>query len=140
SMTAKIGKKFRYVGPAMFEFKFDYRDKQFKYIETNPRLGMCNFFDTRCGVNNVLASYLIATGDENKIKRVNQVDGIIFLNLFDDFFSRIKDKEPILKILADYISNITKKHVHAYWWWRDPMPALIVLKDTFLRIKRFVYR
>lgn len=140
SMVGKIGEKFRYVGPAMFEFKFDHRDKQYKYIETNPRLGMCNFFDTLCGVNNVLASYLIATGNQDKIKPVSQADEIVYLDLFDDFFSRIKDKESVLSILAHYISNITKKHVHAHWWWRDPVPALKVVKNTLLRIKRFIYK
>ena len=57
-----IGRELGYVGPAMFEFKQHPATGEYLYIEINPRIGMCNWFDTRCGVNNVLAAYRVATG------------------------------------------------------------------------------
>jgi len=52
-LSEKIGSALNYVGPAMFEFKYDKTSNEYLYIETNPRLGMCNWFDTCCGINNV---------------------------------------------------------------------------------------
>jgi predicted ATP-grasp superfamily ATP-dependent carboligase len=138
SMAEKLGKRFKYVGPAMFEFKFDYRDNEFKYIEINPRLGMCNIFDTRCGVNNVYSTYLIAIGKGVGIQNVKQLDDAIYINFFDDFICRIKDKEPILEILKHYFSNVTHKHVHAHWFWKDPLPAYKALKETSKRLLRLL--
>lgn len=60
---AKIGRALNYSGPAMIEFKKDLKSGNYYYIETNPRLGMCNWFDTRCGINNILACTQVAYGN-----------------------------------------------------------------------------
>src|SRR5205823_482878 len=52
-----LGRRLGYVGPADVDFKYDWRDRQYKYLEVNPRVGMCNYFGARCGVNCVLAAY-----------------------------------------------------------------------------------
>jgi D-aspartate ligase len=60
----RLGAALGYVGPAMVEFKFDSRTGKYVYIELNPRIGMCNYFDTCCGVNNVYLTYALACGHE----------------------------------------------------------------------------
>jgi len=122
--SAKLGKKLGYVGPAMVEFKLDRRDGQYKYIELNPRLGMCNYFDTSCGVDNVYATYLLAKG-QRPVPSNGMKSGVVFLSLYEDVYSRRNDGEKPIEILKDYISHAGKRHVFVYFTWRDPMPAII---------------
>jgi D-aspartate ligase len=123
----RIGAHIKFVGPAMVEFKFDERDNDYKYIELNPRLGMCNFFDTCCGVNNVLNTYRLANGEHLPAKQPTQRDGVIFVSLYEDFFSRRLDGQPIPKILSTYLADFFKPHVFIYFTLFDPMPALVQL-------------
>ena len=131
--VAKIGKEFAYVGPAMMEFKYDEKDDRYKYIETNPRVGMCNYFDTICGINNVVASYHLALNGHYQPSTVSQKDNVVFLNLFDDFNARIRDGESVFKIIGHYLSNVAKKHVWAYWDWSDPKPGIIALRNKVFK-------
>jgi predicted ATP-grasp superfamily ATP-dependent carboligase len=126
----RIGKILNYVGPAMFEFIEDDRDGEYKYIEINPRLGMCNYFDTCCGVNNVYTMYAIATGGIDKLKRKGQIDNVVFLSLFDDFYSRFEDGENIAAIFSRYLRRYSYKHIWGYWDKSDPRPCLnMIYKD-----------
>lgn len=119
----KLGKALNYVGPAMVEFKKDPRDGEYKYIELNPRLGMCNFFDTQCGINNAYVTYRLAK--KLPIERdLVMKEGSIFLSFYEDFFSRRRDGESIPYILRDYVGHSGKRHVFIYFVWWDPYPAL----------------
>lgn len=122
-LSKKLGKALGYVGPAMIEFKLDSRDGEYKYIELNPRLGMCNYFDTRCGINNAFACYQVLSGErpDNNPKMKNDV---MFVSLYEDFFARRKDGESLLQILKDYLQNGWRPHVFIYFVWWDPMPAI----------------
>jgi predicted ATP-grasp superfamily ATP-dependent carboligase len=111
----------------MIEFKRDEKDGLYKYIEINPRLGMCNFFDTSCNVNNVFLTYLLSKQEKiQNIANLKMRSNVVFLSLFEDYFSRIKDGEGSLLILRNYLSNFNKKHVFIYFVWWDPKPALII--------------
>lgn len=134
-LSQKIGKKINYHGPAMIEFKYDPVDSNYKYIELNPRLGMCNYFDTFCGINNVWLAYLLSLGENINPQNIKQKDGVIFLSLYDDFYSRIKDGEKIIKIILHYFKSITRKHVFMYFIYVDPLPGVVM---TFRHIKNTV--
>lgn len=132
ALARLIGKKLRYVGPAMVEFKYDVRDGSYKYIELNPRVGMCNYFDAECGINNVYASYLVALdrplGEVSRVQR----NGVIYVDVYDDLYARIKcDKEPISRVVKHYLSDIGKKHVFAIFVWYDLGPAFKRLVSIF---------
>jgi D-aspartate ligase len=99
---AALGKALGYRGPAMIEFKYHAGRDEYCYIETNPRLGMCNILDTRSGVNNVHAAYLIARGEKVEATPASQVDGVYFINAYSDLYARIEDGEPLPRILASY--------------------------------------
>ena len=120
----KIGKSLNYTGPAMVEFKYDQNDDQYKYIELNPRLGMCNHFDTSCGVNSAYFSYCLAIGYLPKHVNPAQKESIYFLSLFDDFYSRYKDNKSIFQILKTYIKLIPKNKSWAYYDITDIKPFL----------------
>lgn len=146
-LSQKIAKAIKFVGPAMVEFKQDPRDGEYKYIELNPRLGMCNFFDTSCGINNAYTTYLLASKQTIKSKR-SMKSNVVFLSFFEDIFSRKQDGERTLDIFKDYFSNCSKKHIFIYFIWWDPYPALHlsirqtrgVIKSGFNKLIKKVFK
>ena len=142
ALSEKIGKEIKFVGPAMLEFKRDPDDGEYKYIELNPRLGMCNFFDTSCGINNAYTTYLLAAN--KPLPRMdNMQSNVMFLSFFEDFFSRKQDGENSLAIIKDYLAHSAKRHVFIYFIWWDPYPAIHlairqlrgVIKSLFKKIR-----
>lgn len=139
-LSAKLGKALKYTGPAMVEFKQDPNDGIYKYIEINPRLGMCNFFDTSCGVNNAYATYLLATGANITPAKTMQND-VMFISFYEDLFSRMSDGESMLAILKEYIGNFLKKrHIYIYFVWWDPYPALVLAARQIRGICKSIMR
>jgi D-aspartate ligase len=141
SHAEKIGRLIDYVGPAMFEFKYDSRDGTYKYLETNPRLGMTNFFDACCGVNNMAMIYELALNGKTAaasmpaVSSTGQDNGVVFIDLFQDVISRMQDGERPGSILRRYGRYLGRRRVGAYWYWRDPLPALyLVARGVWRRI------
>ena len=130
SIVAKLGRALAYVGPAMVEFKLDDKDGKFKYIEINPRIGMCNIFDTKCGINNVYATYCLALDIPFGEGVSKQTDEVYYLCFYDDMKTRIKDGESLINILSSYANIIFKKKVFAYWTWDDMKPGMHSLQDN----------
>ena len=124
--ASKLAHALNWSGPAMFEFKWDSRVNDYVYIEINPRLGMCNWFDTRCGVNNVLATYLLSLGRENELRSAlpHQSEGGYFVSLFSDLIARAEDGEKLGPIALRHLKLMTRSRVGAWWYWRDPVPGL----------------
>ena len=141
SYAEKIGRLIDYVGPAMFEFKYDSRDGTYKYLETNPRLGMTNFFDTSCGVNNMAMIYELALNGKTAaasmpaVSSTRQQYDVVFIDLFQDVISRMQDGERLGSIVRRYGRYLGRRRVGAYWYWRDPLPALyLVARGVWRRI------
>ena len=88
----EIGHSLGHVGPAMIEFKYDKVSKNYMYIETNPRIGMCNWFDTSCGINNVYTTHLCSLGIKPTY-HPKQKNNILYINFLFDLISRIEDRE-----------------------------------------------
>jgi D-aspartate ligase len=118
----KIGKALSYSGPAMIEFKKDQNSVNYYYIETNPRLGMCNWFDTRCGINNILACTQVAYG--NTVAFPPQKNNRVYWNFFGDLVARLEDRENLFALLWRYIGLLRYRRVAALLYWKDPHPAL----------------
>lgn len=124
AMCARIGRALNYRGPGGFEFKRDPRSGQYYYIEVNPRLGMCNWFDTRCGVNNVFNTYALIVGISPDENVAQQTDGIHYFDLAYDLSARIVGKQRARDIIRHYATHIPSRVVFPAWHWRDPVPAL----------------
>jgi predicted ATP-grasp superfamily ATP-dependent carboligase len=135
---AKIGKALNYTGPAMIEFKRDQHADIYYYIETNPRLGMCNWFDTRCGINNILACTHAAYG--NRVEFAPQKNNIVYWNFFGDLIARLEDREHLLAILFRYMAMLRRRRIGALLYWKDPQPALrygrAAIRDITQRVGR----
>jgi len=131
----KIGKVLKYTGPAMIEFKRDPRSQHYFYIETNPRLGMCNWFDTRCGVNNILACAHAAYG--NEVTFAPQKNNHVYWNFFGDLIARLENRENLWGILWLYLGLLKHRRIGALFYWKDPRPAI---KYSFNAMKDIGYR
>ncbi|MBW0146445.1 ATP-binding protein [Marinobacter arenosus] len=130
----KIGKALNYCGPAMIEFKRDPVSGRYFYIETNPRLGMCNWFDTRCGINNILACAQVAYGE--KVAFGSQRNNLVYWNFFGDLIARLEDRENLLSIFFLYLRLLLRPRVGALFYWKDPIPACKYSWDAIKNISR----
>ena len=121
-----LARALNWSGPAMFEFKWDSRVNDYVYIEINPRLGMCNWFDTRCGINNVLATYLLSLGRESELRAVapTQSENLYFVSLFSDVIARAEDGEKLGPVALRHLKLMLKARVGAWWYWKDPIPGI----------------
>jgi predicted ATP-grasp superfamily ATP-dependent carboligase len=141
-LSARIGRALNYTGPAMLEFKVDPRSGEYCYIETNPRLGMCNWFDTRCGVDNVYNAYALSVGMPPEINIDRQKEGITYLSPLLDLRARRQAKQPLWKAIRLYAETTTLKSVFPAWYWRDPLPLISLplraLTRRLYRLKRFI--
>jgi len=138
AIVAKLGKALHYVGPAMVEFKVDDKDGKFKYIEINPRIGMCNIFDTKCGVNNVYASYCLSLNETPPVNSSVHEDNIYFLDFYNDFKTRVKDGESVVAVLNSYLKVLFKKKVYAFWDWKDIKPGFDITQQYLgFQLSRF---
>jgi len=135
----QLGAALNYSGPAMFEFKFDQRDGHYKFIELNPRLGMCNFFDTTCGINNALATYELSrlgeAGDAefvDEFQRHEQRDNIVYVDFLRDLIARWSTDESWPHIVARYLAFALYRKVRPLWFLSDPAPAVFALMHHVL--------
>lgn len=132
-----IGRAFKYTGPAMIEFKRDSTSGDYYYIETNPRLGMCNWFDTQCGINNVKMCHSIAFGFP--AESAKQKENIYYFNFLGDLTARLENRESLLSIVSLYLSFLARKKVSPTLVWYDPAPWFIYcgkhIKDISNRAK-----
>lgn len=134
-LAETVGSALGVVGAAMIEFKYCQKREEFIYIETNPRLGMCNWFDTCCGVNNVLAFHLTATGRQAICPE--QRDNVYWLNALGHLVSRIEDGKLGLSGLRNAVFLFTQKTVFATWKYDDVLPSLTY---TYALVKSLVKR
>ncbi len=142
AIVAEMGAAIGYQGPGMWEFKFCSKKNQYLYIETNPRLGMCNWFDSQCNVSNVLVTYYLSHGIAVNPRAWEQSTGIYFVNGLGDTISRLEDKEPIRSITHRLIYVLTGPVVWATWWNKDKIPTIVTsynqLRSIFRRAIRRV--
>lgn len=140
-LCATVGHALGYVGPAMIEFKFSATADRYYYIETNPRLGMCNIFDTRSGVNNVAMAVRMARGEPSSAAAAAQRDGVYYLNFLTDLESRLSDGERLPAILLSYARTVGARHAWAFFSWRDSYPWVrVVISQVAYALRRIVYR
>lgn len=122
-LVSRLGEALGYVGPAMVEFKWDPRDGSYRYIELNPRLGLANYFDACSGSATAFVSYCVAAGLPVP-PLPSQRDGVMFVSLYEDLYSRRRDGETLAQIARHYLRDAGRRHVFAYWSARDPWPAI----------------
>jgi D-aspartate ligase len=102
---------------------------------------MTNFFDACCGFNNMAMIYELAlkgktaAASMDPVSSTGQEGDVVFIDLFQDMISRMQDSERLSGILRRYGRYLKRSRVGAYWYWRDPLPALyLVTRGMWRRI------
>lgn len=117
-----IGKRLGYVGIADIDFKYDQRDGLYKYLELNPRLGLCHHFGTRCGVNLTHDAYRQSCG-ERLAKNGSQVEGRTFLAVLEEIGARLHSGDSLLRILRTVLVALLVAPVGPYFAEDDIWPG-----------------
>jgi len=106
-LSARVGKLLHYSGIADIDVKYDGRDGKFKYLELNPRLGLCHYFGTRCGVNLTLDGYRQACG-EDLPAAMPQVDGRRFLAVLEEIGGRLQSGDSLFSVASGILGSFVK--------------------------------
>lgn len=138
-LSAVIGKRFKYVGIADVDVKYDARDGQYKYLELNPRLGMCHYFGTRCGVNLTLDAYRLACGEDLPVA-APQIEGKTYLAVLEEIGARVQDGDSLLTVVRDLALALTRRPVGAYFAWDDMWPGPYALLRICYRLLTKAWR
>jgi len=122
-LTAAVGKRLDYVGIADIDVKYDARDGQYKYLELNPRLGLCHYFATRCGINLTLDAYRLACGD-GLPEGEAQTEGRTFLAVLEEIGGRLQSGDSFFAVMPGILGALLSRPVGAYFspddWWPGP--------------------
>ncbi len=138
-LAAAVGKRFEYVGVADIDVKYDARDGRFKYLELNPRLGLCHYFGTRCGVNLTLDAYRLTCG-EDLPERVPQIEGTTFLAVLEEIGGRLGDGASVLAVLRGLLLALLRRPVGAYFAWDDVWPGPFAVVRIAYRVLSKAWR
>ncbi len=122
-LAATVGKLLNYVGIADIDVKYDARDGQYKYLELNPRLGLCHYFGTRCGINLTLDAYRLACGD-GLPEGEAQTEGRTFLAVLEEIGGRLQSGDSFFAVMPGILGALLSRPVGAYFspddWWPGP--------------------
>jgi len=139
NLTEQFCKITKYVGPGGIEFKWNPEDKQWYFVEINPRAIFSMNMATNNGVNLALQHYLLSTGQE--LFRTRQCEnGRYWIDIPGDLSGlrwRQKRKEWRLSLW-----EIIKPYFYfneAVYNWRDPLPGFEkLIKICFRALKLIV--
>lgn len=138
-LAAQIGKRFNYSGIGDLDVKYDARDGQFKYLELNPRLGLCHYFGTRCGVNLTLDAYRQACGEE-LLEQARQIEGRTFLAILEETGARLQNGDSILSVAGGILGSLAKAPVGAYFAPDDMLPGPFAVARVLYRLAAKAWR
>lgn len=125
-LARNLGKALNYVGHAGIEYRWDERDRVFKYIEMNPRIGGEIGFDEACGLPTVWNTYCVSLGKTPAQSGAIQKEGIFFVDADRDIQSMRTDGVPLLLILATHFILLFRRTSGLWFRWYDPMPGVFV--------------
>jgi D-aspartate ligase len=138
-LAAAVGKRFNYTGLADIDVKYDARDGRYKYLELNPRLGMCHSFGTRCGVNLTLDAYRLACG-EDLPDRAPQIEGRTYLAVMEEIGGRLHDGDSVVAVLRGLLLALLRRPVGAYFAPDDVWPGPFAVLRICYRFLAKVWR
>ena len=138
NLAAAIGKRLSYSGIADIDVKYDARDGQYKYLELNPRLGLCHYFGTRCGINLTLDAYRLACGDA--VSATPQIEGRTFLAILEEIGARVQNGDPFLAVLRTIVGALAAGPVGPYFAPDDMLPGPFALARVAYRLTSKVWR
>ena len=137
-LTRRVGNELHYVGHAGIEFRWDKRDKEYKYIECNPRMPENVEFDEFCDMPTVWNSYQVALGIDPDKSAHTQREGVYYLDLDGDLRGRLADGESLFAIIGSYLKIMLHRRKGPSFAWDDPRPGLVVAWRSVTSLARRV--
>jgi D-aspartate ligase len=138
-LSATIGKRLGYVGIGDIDWKYDARDGQYKYLELNPRLGLCHYFGTRCGINLTLDAYRMACGETLPTGSA-QVDGRRFLAVLEEIGARLQSGDSFFAVSRGLLTALASWPVGAYFAADDVLPGPFAVARVGYRLASKAWR
>lgn len=142
----EVGKHFLksvgFHGLANTEFKYDIRDKKYKLMEINTRLGAWNYSTLYSGLNLIEIAVKDTLGIPYNGPEYNTAkDGYIWYNLATDlasstYLNRKIDPEFQISIIEWY-KSLKGKSFEASWSLKDPLPFIY---NFLYLIRKFISR
>lgn len=130
-----------YRGVGSAEFKWDFRDNEFKLIELNPRYWQQNALAEKCGMNFPLTDYLELTGGEPEVV-TDYTPGIKWVNIYSDFesFREYRHKEQLSA--RQWVRSLRGEIMYSDLEWGDMKPGLheILFENILRRSRRYVMK
>jgi predicted ATP-grasp superfamily ATP-dependent carboligase len=121
------------------DVKYDARDGQFKYLELNPRLGLCHYFGTRCGVNLTLDAYRLCCGEE-LAEHYEQIEGRTFLAVLEETGARLQSGDSPLAVARGLIGALARGPVGPYFAPDDVLPGPFAIARVGYRLAAKAWR
>lgn len=116
------------IGPAAIEVRYDRRDDQYKYVETNFRYPRSGSMSLQAGVLVPLIHYYHITGQHDRLKglrKVQQEDSGYYIEALWEWMNVVENRprgEHLLRVLKTYL---VPKRTWAVWDWQDPRPGMV---------------
>ena len=128
--SLKLVKEIGYYGYAGVQFKYDYVDREFKFLEINGRISMSNAIALRCGINLPYLMYQNAIGaevPEITVFKQTYPDKILWWLMVNDIIGYFRWNKRFYSVPQFIKSVIGKGYTIEPMNWRDPLPGLITL-------------
>jgi predicted ATP-grasp superfamily ATP-dependent carboligase len=138
-LSARVGTLLEYSGIADIDVKYDARDGKFKYLELNPRLGLCHYFGARCGVNLTLDAYRQACGEQLPAA-TPQADGRRFLAVLEEIGGRLQSGDSFFAVARGIVGSLLKWPVGPYFSADDLLPGPFAVARVGYRLATKAWR
>jgi predicted ATP-grasp superfamily ATP-dependent carboligase len=133
--ATQLLKAITYCGIVDLDFRFDRRDGQYKLLDFNPRIG-ANFrmFENQAGVDVARALHLDLTG--RRVPLSPLVEGRKFIVEPHDLLASIEYNRRGSLAVRAWWRSIRGSRELAWFYWRDPVPFLVMCSHVALAVIR----
>jgi predicted ATP-grasp superfamily ATP-dependent carboligase len=133
--SIRLLRELDYYGMCEVEYKYDARDKEFKFLEINARSWGWHSLGRRAGVNFSYLLFLDQIGEEHFVEDYRI--GIKWLRSMTDFPTFLKEWTGGRMRAIDYVKSLRGEKELAVFSLRDPLPFFVeIAMAPYLRKKR----
>jgi predicted ATP-grasp superfamily ATP-dependent carboligase len=132
AVSQRVLHELRYAGIVELEFRFDKRDRQYKLIDFNPRLGaQFQFLRSEAGIDVARAMHLDLTG--RAVPGGRQVEGVHFLSEFTDAAAFAAYWRRGMATASGWLAQVVGAEEHA-WFAGDDMAPFALAFGEFSKL------